>query len=246
MSQILIKAAINGGRSKREHPSVPVTPDEQAAAVTECLAAGASAIHLHVRSTSGDESLSAVDVAHTLRAVRIAAPGVRVGVSTGKWIVPDPSLRLKAIAGWTELPDFTSVNFNEEGAGEIARLLISRGVGIEAGLCDAGAAAKLLNSTLAERCMRILLEPQEQQLEMALGVVKEIESSLDRAGIQLPRLLHGTEATAWGVIREAIKRGYDTRIGFEDTLLLPDGAVAANNAVLLSEAKRLVMLGGPV
>ncbi|HEU5237830.1 MAG TPA: 3-keto-5-aminohexanoate cleavage protein, partial [Pyrinomonadaceae bacterium] len=237
---------INGGRSKRDHPLVPVTADEQAAAVIECLAAGASAIHLHVRSTSGDESLAAVDVAHTLRAVRIAAPGVQVGVSTGEWIVPDPSLRLKAITGWTELPDFASVNFNEDGAFEIAQLLISRGVAIEAGLCDAGAAAKLLNSTLAQRCMRILLEPQEQQLERARGMVKAIESSLDRAGIELPRLLHGTEATAWDVLREAIKRGYDTRIGFEDTLLLPDGAVAATNAELVSEAKRLMLLGGSV
>ena len=120
-------------RSKSEHPSVPVTPDEQAAAAVECLAAGASAIHLHVRSTSGDGSLSAVDVARTLQAVRIAAPGVQVGISTGEWLVPDPSLRLKTIAGWTELPDFASVNFNEEGAVEIAQLLISRGVGIEAG-----------------------------------------------------------------------------------------------------------------
>jgi uncharacterized protein (DUF849 family) len=171
---------------------------------------------------------------------------VQVGVSTGEWIVPDPSLRLKTIAGWTELPDFASVNFNEEGAVEIAQLLISRGVGIEAGLCDEGAAAKLLNGTLAERCIRILLEPQEQQLERALGVVKGIESRLDRAGIELPRLLHGTEATAWCVIREAIKYGYDTRIGFEDTLSLPDGAVAATNAELVSEAKRLVLLGGAV
>jgi uncharacterized protein (DUF849 family) len=160
--------------------------------------------------------------------------------------VPDPSRRLKTIAGWTELPDFASVNFNEEGAVEIADLLISRGVGIEAGLCDEGAAAKLLNSALAERCIRILLEPQEQLLERARGVVEGIESSLDRAGIELPRLLHGTETTAWGIIREAIKRGYDTRIGFEDTLLLPDGAVAATNAELVSEAKSLALLGGAV
>ena len=88
-----------------------------------------------------------------------------------------------------------------------------------------------------------LVEPQEQQLERALGMVKGIEPSLDRAGIELPRLLHGTEATAWGVIREEIKRGYDTRIGFEDTLSLPDGEVVATNAQLVSEAKRLVLFG---
>jgi len=244
---MLIKAAINGGRSKREHPSIPVTPDEQAVAVVESFAAGASAIHLHVRSTSGDESLSDPDVARTLRAVRIGAPGVPVGVTTGAWIVPDPSLRLKLIEEWTELPDFASVNFNEAGAVELAQLLISRGVAIEAGLCDAVAAANLLNSTLVQRCIRILLEPQEQELESALDVVKGIESTLDRAGIELPRLLlHGTEATAWPVMREAINRGYDIRIGFEDTLLLPDGAMAATNAELVSKAKRLALPGGAI
>jgi uncharacterized protein (DUF849 family) len=33
-----------------------------------------------------------------------------------------------------------------------------------------------------------------------------------------------------------VKRGYDTRIGFEDTLLLPNGAQAASNVALVTEA----------
>ena len=36
------------------------------------------------------------------------------------------------------------------------------------------------------------------------------------------RLLHGFEAAAWVFIELAAKRGYDTRIGLEDTLVLPD------------------------
>jgi uncharacterized protein (DUF849 family) len=37
---------------------------------------------------------------------------------------------------------------------------------------------------------------------------------------------------------EAAARGYDSRVGFEDTLELPDGTLAPNNAVLVAEARR--------
>lgn len=80
---MFIKAAINGGRTKAEHALVPVTPEEQAAAVVECLTAGAGAVHLHVRSQPGVESLDPDDVARTLRAVKSAAPGSAIGISTG-------------------------------------------------------------------------------------------------------------------------------------------------------------------
>jgi uncharacterized protein (DUF849 family) len=39
---------------------------------------------------------------------------------------------------------------------------------------------------------------------------------------------------------EAIARGYDVRIGLEDTLVLPDGRNPRDNAELVSEAMRRV------
>lgn len=247
---MLIKAAINGGRLKAEHAAVPVSPDEQAAAVAECLKAGAGAIHLHVRAVSdrkaatqqGNESLYAEDVARTLLAVHAVAPKAEVGVSTGAWILPDPAARLQAVAAWEVLPGFASVNFSEEGAVELARLLLSRGVDVEAGLCDADAAAVFVESRLAASCIRALLEPQEQEIERALETVNAIENVL--GSLRLPRplslLLHGTEATVWPMMDEAIKRGYDVRVGLEDTLVLPDGSLARDNAELLGEALRRV------
>jgi uncharacterized protein (DUF849 family) len=246
---MLIKAAINGGRSKAEHRAVPVSPDEQATAVVECLKAGANAIHLHVRSTSSDdilqsekESLYAEDFARTLLAVRSAVPKAQIGISTGAWILPDPAARLKAVAKWEVLPDFASVNFNEAGAVELARLLLSRGVDVEAGLCDAAAAEVFLKSGLAPRCIRALLEPQEQEMARALETVRAIEKALNAGATELPRqlplVLHGTEATVWPMMDEAIARGYHVRIGLEDTLLLPGGRMARDNAELVAEAVR--------
>jgi uncharacterized protein (DUF849 family) len=67
-----------------------------------------------------------------------------------------------------------------------------------------------------------------------------MEQVLTRAGATLPRLLHGTGDTAWALLAEAARRGYQARIGLEDTLLLPDGRVAADNAVLVAAARRML------
>ena len=252
---MLIKAAINGGRTKTEHPALPVSPDEQAAAVIECLKAGAEAIHLHVRSVSGAESLHAEDVGRALLAVRsvtrdaqISGTQAQIGITTGAWIVPDPAARLQAVAAWKALPDFASVNFSEVGSVELAQLLLSRGVGVEAGLCDANAGKVFLKSGLLPDCIRVLLEPQEQQIERALDTVRQIERVLESGSTVapgvLPLLLHGTEATVWPMMTQAMIRGYDVRIGFEDTLLLPNGRVAQSNAELVREAvKRITAFG---
>ena len=237
---MLVKAAINGGRSKTEHPSIPVSPREIAAAVVECLSAGASAIHFHIRSDDGHESLADEDLARALQVIRKMTPTAQVGVSTGAWIVPDPAMRVKAITSWTTLPDFASVNFSEEGANEVAQVLVQNGIGVEAGLSDARDAERLVNSGLADRCLRVLIEPQEQEIEEARASVKETVAVLDQARIDIARVLHGTEATTWAILQDAIKLGYGIRVGFEDTLTLADGSVAGSNAELVKQATRLV------
>ena len=51
-----------------------------------------------------------------------------------------------------------------------------------------------------------------------------------------PILLHGQDAVAWPVLRRAQALGLDTRIGLEDTLTLPDGSPAPDNASLVRAA----------
>jgi uncharacterized protein (DUF849 family) len=236
---MLMKAALNGNRPPGAHPDLPVSATELAAAAADTVVAGAGALHLHARNAAGAESLEPDDVARAVAAVRAAVPKTPVGVTTGAWIVPAADERQALVAAWGVLPDFASVNFQEEGAEELAKLLLDRRVDVEAGLCDAAAAARFTASTVAERCLRVLIEPQESDLATALRTVAEIEGVLDEAGVPAPRLLHGTGATVWGLIAEAARRGYDTRIGLEDTLVREDGTEAAGNAALVVEARRL-------
>jgi uncharacterized protein (DUF849 family) len=81
-----------------------------------------------------------------------------------------------------------------------------------------------------------MFEPREQVTSDAMTTVARTEAVLDAATVRAPRLLHGVNATAWPLVDEAGARGYSTRIGFEDTLTLPDGKVAGGNGELVRAA----------
>ena len=239
---MLIQAAINGGRTREEHPCVPITSEQQADEAAAAVAAGAGEIHVHVRGADGRESLAAQDVADALSAIREACPGIAVGVSTGAWIAADASQRLTLVRSWKVLPDFASVNIHENGSLELIKLLLDRGVGVEAGVWTGEAAQAVGGSGLAHECLRMLIEPAENGRD-AMTNLKQIETELGEA--TTPRLLHGLDGCAWEFVALAAERGYDTRIGFEDTLTLPDRTVAPSNAALVAAAVRISANGLP-
>lgn len=236
----LLKAAINGARPAGSHPALPVAPAECALEAAAAVRAGAGAVHVHVRGGDGSQSLEATDLARTLTAMRAEVPGAPIGVSTLFGIVGDAARRSELVSSWTALPDFASVNFNEEGAVALAELLLERGVGVEAGLFDADAARVCVESGLAPRCLRLMLEPRGGPLPDVLRSVDEMEAVLDDAGTTVPRLLHGSRDVAWPLIEEAARRGHQTRAGLEDTYELPDGGTARDNAEIVAEAARRI------
>jgi len=232
---VLVQACLNGGRTRRDHRRCPLTPAELAAEAAAVVAAGADAVHVHPRDDGGDETLEGRHVDAAVGAVRSRVP-VPVGVTTGAWIEPDPADRLARIRAWRVLPDMASVNFHEPGAVDVAVLLLERGVAVEAGVWSEEAARVLLDSGVAPRCLRFLLEPMDADLDATLGRVGAIEAVLDDLPAPVTRLLHGAEGTAWDVFAEAARRGYDGRMGLEDTLQLPDRTAAAGNADLVAAA----------
>ncbi len=232
-----IKACLNGGRSRSDTPGVPEQPKDVALNAAEATDAGAQAVHVHVRNLEGEQSLDLADVDATVSAVRHMVDNP-LGMTTGAWISSGEQ-RLEQVRSWTELPDFASVNFHEDGCEELAALLLERGIGVEAGLWTADSAQRLVASGLADRCVRHLLEPREQDLEEARAAAAAMEVALDAANTTPPRLLHGSRDTAWPLLIDAVKRGLQARIGFEDTLTLPDGSPAASNRDIIAVAMQL-------
>lgn len=234
---MFLEACLNGKRTTAQHAAVPITAEQLAADAAAAVVAGADAIHVHPRGADGAETLAPAVIGAAIAAIRRACPRIGVGVSTGAWILPDPSQRLAAIAAWEELPDFVSVNLAEEGVPGLCDLLAERGIEIEAGVWDEGDVTILGRLGLAHEALRVMLEPGEgggPVKPRALAIVK----ALDELGSTAPRLLHSVDAAAWPALDLALELGYATRIGLEDTLYMPDLEPARDNAALVAEARR--------
>lgn len=232
-----VKACINGARTPAAHPGLPVTPQQLADAAVAAHGAGAKAVHLHPKTADGVDSLAPDTVAAAVTAVRHALPGLPLGVTTGFWALPDPQKRLDAVASWTVLPDFASVNWHEPGSVELAQLLLGRGIGVEIGIFHAEAADSWARSEVAPHCLRVMIElGPDGDTETADDLLARIRS----AGSPAPILLHGLDDSCWPLLAHAGVRGLQTRIGLEDTVLLPDGSTAPGNAELVAAATEIL------
>ena len=234
----MIQASLNGPFGKEDHPTVPLTPDELAQDAAECAAAGARSFHVHARTASGDETLAADIVDLTVGAVKRAQP-FPVGVGTGAWIEGNTARRLAHVSGWKQ-PDFASVNIGEEGAVDVIKRLWSRGVAVEAGVWTVDDAELLVRGDYENALVRVLVEPVELDTRRALDIVGAIHEILDFGGVTVPRLQHGDGDATWVLLEDAVRRGIDVRVGFEDTFTLPDGSIAHSNVELVRAAVEIV------
>lgn len=238
----MIQAALNGARRCDEHPGIPCSAEELARDAVACVAAGAVELHLHPRDANGQETLDPLIVYSTIRQVK-AAVDVPVGISTGAWIEPDLERRLASIRAWYG-PDYASVNCSETGAVEVMYALIGAGIGIEVGIArvedvDVFARSLLLFSAAV---VRILVEPASDALQnedAARECFDAMHQRLDAIGCANARLQHTDGPLVWFGVRDARRRGLDTRIGFEDTLTGPRRKAVSSNAELVAAAARI-------
>ncbi len=226
-----MKACLNGGRTRTEHPAVPLTPAELAADAIAVRQAGAFAVHVHPREADGRQTLSARACDAAVAAIRGAAPGLPVGLSTAEAIDRDPFARAAAVRAWRKPPDFISVNLSELGWQGIMRAAVHAGIGIEAGLATRADAQEFARSPFVHQVVRALVEVDDGA-EDARAIAELIP-----AGV--PQLWHGYGERTWEVLAAAQAAGADTRVGLEDVLVLPDGQSAAGNAQLVDAAVAL-------
>ncbi|WP_328388180.1 3-keto-5-aminohexanoate cleavage protein [Streptomyces sp. NBC_00400] len=236
----MLQVCLNGPRTAADSAAVPVSPAALAEAAQQAVAAGACDVHVHPKTPCGEDSLAPHVVAAALEAVR-AVVDVPVGVTTGAWCEPDPAVRAERVRSWTVLPDHASVNWHEPGAEAVAAALLERGIGIEAGSWSGtDAAESFARSPLAPRVLRVLAEVMDTDAGSAPPLARELLTAVAGAAPGRPVLLHGMDGGAWPVLRLAGELGLSTRIGIEDTLLLPDGRPATANAQLVSAAATLL------
>jgi len=233
-----MQACLNGRRLPGSHPALPVTPDQVATAAAEGAKAGAEAVHVHPRGRDGRESLHAADVGAAVTAIRVAWPGLPVGVTTGLWAADDASARHVQVAAWAELdpvarPEFASLNLAEEGSREVAAMLATAGIGAEAGVWSVEDVDLVAPYEPPGGWLRIMIEISGVTADDAAPYAGKILDRLQAAGATAPILLHGEDDSCWPLISQAGRLGLAARIGLEDVTTGPDGQPVSGNAELV-------------
>ncbi|GAB3739966.1 3-keto-5-aminohexanoate cleavage protein [Nocardiopsis nanhaiensis] len=234
-----IVACLNGDRRPGAHPSLPVSVDQLVTDAHSVVTAGATAVHIHPRDPGGAESLDPQTVSALMERMRADGPDVPVSLTTSLSAESDPWRRYDMVQRWASpaLPDSVSVNLHEAGSVDLIQLLGDRRVEVEAGVWTVDAARILIATGV--RVSAVLVEPTQVAVEDAERNADAINTLLDRAKVGLPRMLHGADATAWPMLEAALAAGRDIRIGLEDTMRLPDGTEAHDNAALVAHAVSL-------
>ena len=238
MGPPLIQACINGARPPAAHPALPVTPVEIAADIAAVLQAGADGVHVHPKDVDGLDTLDPDAVDAVITAARFVLHSRPIGVTTGAWALRDPAARVAAVRRWSVLPDLASVNWHESGSEAVTAALLERGIGVEAGLWTVDDVREWAVSPLRDEAVRVLLElPEGIGDAQVVILAQEMLDLVREVAPSVPVLLHGEAHSAWPTLRHALRLGLQTRVGLEDTLQLPDGSIAPDNAALVRAAR---------
>lgn len=242
---LILSVAPNGARkTKADHPALPMTPDEIAETGAACLAAGAAMIHLHVRDSDGGHTLSPQIYREAIAALRerlgkdliIQATSDAVGIYS-----PDEQIKLVRDLQ----PEAVSLAIREllpEGSGHdsfqaFAHWMADEGIMPQWILYSADDVVRFQG--LKDR--GVIPAGPSFRLYVLGRYTKDQHSDPN----DLLAFLHaasgddpwaicafGAKETASALTAAAL--GGHARVGFENNLLLPDGATAPDNAALVA------------
>jgi uncharacterized protein (DUF849 family) len=253
-----IMVAPNGGRlTKQDHPRVPETIAEIVETAVACQAAGAAALHAHVRDAAGAHVLDAGLYRELIAEMAGAAPGMEVQISTeavGRYAPAEQMALVRAVA-----PKSASMAVREVLGGDeatLARFFFEAreaGVAIQHIVYAPGEIA-----ALAGLRKRDVLPPGPVSLIFVLGHRGGADArgaDLDPflAGLAASEIAEGAKFMACAFGRQEIAclkavaaAGGECRVGFENNFLRPDGTPLADNAESVRAlAAALAEAGGP-
>ncbi|WP_037492626.1 3-keto-5-aminohexanoate cleavage protein [Sneathiella glossodoripedis] len=253
LDPLSIMVAPNGARKmKKDHPALPMTPDELANEAYNCMQAGASAIHLHVRDAEGKHSLDVGLYQDAIAAVQekcgagmlVQATSEAVGIYSANEQM-DMVLKLKPPSVSLAIRELVPIG-GESAAAEFFTQLHSLSVIPQFILYDSED-VKRFNRLREEG----VLPDQAAFLLFVLG--RYAEGQVSKPADLLPFLAVRDPRDHWSVCAfgplenvaasAAIALGGHVRVGFENNLLLKGGEVASSNADLVqqvSEVSRVI------
>lgn len=273
----ILTCAVTGNQTTRsQHPGLPITPQEIAAAAIDAAKAGAAVVHLHARDPqTGKGSMDPALFEEIVARVRNSGVDVILNLSTGEGgrFLPseaDPSIAAPGTTLTTPerrvthvealKPEICTLDFNTmfSGTGVVintprnleimAQRIYAAGVLPEIEIFDTGDLQ--LATSFIER--GILKTPVLFQLVLGVryGAVADPQTLLYYAA-RLPKdcvwAAFGIGRMEYPMLAQAFLLGGHVRVGLEDNVYLRKGVLARDNAELVEKAVTLVeTLGGTI
>ena len=244
MKQPYIMVAPTGARrSKSDHPKLPITIKDITDTAEACFSCGAHALHLHVRDAEGGHSLDAGLYHEALGEMRRRLPDMAVQITTesaGIFEVADQLACLQRVK-----PPWASVAIREVArAPDLAKHLyqscLDNETAVQHILYEADDVA-LLDDWQAKGIIDISQNSVIFVLgRYTTGQISQIEdltpflNAMQKSHHKIKRWM----ICAFGpnehlCLAEAAAKGGDVRVGFENSLLAPDGTMHEDNAASL-------------
>jgi 3-keto-5-aminohexanoate cleavage enzyme len=260
MSKLIITCALCGvGTTKEQNPNTPITPDEIAADGLECVKAGASILHIHVRDANGVNVMDKdifVEVVGKIRE-KVAAAGldvvINVTTSGSKFTYEQRMSHLALVKPEMCSYDPGTMNWansyvflNEpKFLEELGTLSQELGVKPEIEIFDAGMIGNT-NHYLKKEFLKAPLHCQ-----FVLGVPGGMPGTVESLAYLLPKIPAGSTWSISGIGKDhmpcmlmGLAEGCDgLRVGLEDNIFFEKG-VLATNPQLVARAVELGKLAG--
>jgi uncharacterized protein (DUF849 family) len=258
-SKAVLTCALTGVLTDPEQHGVPVTPEQMAKEARRARDAGASVVHVHLRSQEpGMGRLPSwdPDVAQAIcGAIRAEVPDLLINLTTGV-VGPDLSgpiaclervkpelaalnagslnyLKLRSNDDWAWPPMLFDNPVEKVEA--FAKVMKEQGIVPECECFDTG----ILRSVrlFARRGM----VPNPPHVSLVMGVESGMPNKASWLPLLLEEMIPGTHwqvigigrQEVWALHRACAELGGDLRTGLEDTFYLPDGSKASSNGPLI-------------
>ncbi|MDF1856926.1 3-keto-5-aminohexanoate cleavage protein [Pseudooceanicola sp.] len=239
----MIMLAPNGGRRlQSEHPAIPLSIAETADCARDGAAAGADAIHVHLRDAAGGHLLDAGGYREMMAEVARLAPSLAVQITTESIGIYTPAEQMRVVR--ESRPAYASCALREMIVDDAAALAFY------AEMAEAGIGIQHILYTEADALRLRDLVTTGALPAATLSLIFVVGSYPDSGGIaprQLAKFLGATEGLTaeWSVcafgqnetrvLAAAMALGGHARVGFENSLQMADGSIAADNAARLRE-----------
>ncbi|MBU3915794.1 3-keto-5-aminohexanoate cleavage protein [bacterium] len=237
--------------SKKDNPSVPLTPEEIAADVFDCWQAGAAVAHLHMRDNQGIGTMDTEKFTRTVGLIRKRCDIILNLTTSGELNASDEKRFAHLVALKPELASYDAGSMNwahktvflntPDFLEKLGKTMIDTGVKPEIEIFDPG----MIYNALYYISKGIIRTPAHFQF--VLGAAGGIGATVENLVFLKGLLPENSTWSAFGIGKNATPIMFATialnghiRVGMEDNVFYAKGQLADSNRQFVEKAARII------